>query len=48
MMVSFVGWRVSLKEELAQAREIDQDRNAPKGMMAMMMAPRRNNRKLCL
>lgn len=26
------------KEELAQAREIDQDRNAPKGMMAMMMA----------
>ncbi len=25
------------KEELAQAREIDQDRNAPKGMMAMMM-----------
>ena len=26
------------KEELAQAREIDQNRNAPKGMMAMMMA----------
>ena len=26
------------KEELAQAREINQDRNAPKGMMAMMMA----------
>ena len=26
------------KEELAQAREIDQDRNTPKGMMAMMMA----------
>ncbi len=26
------------KEELARAREIDQDRNAPKGMMAMMMA----------
>lgn len=26
------------KEELAQAREIDRDRNAPKGMMAMMMA----------
>ena len=26
------------KEELAQAREIDKDRNAPKGMMAMMMA----------
>lgn len=25
-------------EELAQAREIDKDRNAPKGMMAMMMA----------
>lgn len=26
------------REELAQAREIDADRNAPKGMMAMMMA----------
>ena len=26
------------KEELARAREIDQNRNAPKGMMAMMMA----------
>ena len=26
------------KEKLAQAREIDKDRNAPKGMMAMMMA----------
>ena len=26
------------KEELAQAREIDQNRNAPKGMMAMMLA----------
>ena len=26
------------KEELAQAREIDKERNAPKGMMAMMMA----------
>ena len=26
------------KEKLAQAREIDQNRNAPKGMMAMMMA----------
>ena len=27
-----------MKEELAQAREIDQNRNTPKGMMAMMMA----------